>query len=75
MGFHYFFTLMDLIVYIDSLTYKNTYYGRVIEIIGDVAEPVVDSLQEWGSDAVEYLKGHAPQYLRYAVYALKSLHL
>ncbi len=47
----------------------------VIEIIGDVAEPVVDSLQEWGSDAVEYLKDHAPQYLRYAVYALKSLHL
>lgn len=43
----------------------------VIEIIGDVAEPVVDSLQEW----VEYLKDHAPQYLRYAVYALKSLHL
>ena len=39
----------------------------VIEIIGDVAEPVVDSLQEWGSDAVEYLKGHAPQYLRYVV--------
>ena len=47
----------------------------VIEIIGDVAEPLVDSLQEWGSDTVEYLKDHAPQYLRYAVYALKNIHL
>ena len=75
MGFHYFFTLIDLIIYIDSLTYKIHIMDDVIEIIGDVAEPVVDSLQEWGSDAVEYLKDHAPQYLRYAVYALKSLHL
>lgn len=75
MGFHYFITLIDLILYIDSLTYKKHIMDDVIEIIGDVAEPVVDSLQEWGSDAVEYLKDHAPQYLRYAVYALKSLHL
>ena len=71
MGFHYFFTLIDLIL----SHIKIHIMDDVIEIIGDVAEPVVDSLQEWGSDAVEYLKDHAPQYLRYAVYALKSLHL
>lgn len=75
MGFHYFFTLIDLILYIDSLAYKIHIMNDLIEIIGDVADPVVDSLQEWGSDAVDYLKDHAPQYLRYAVYALKNLHL
>lgn len=48
---------------------------EIFEIIGDVAEPVVDTLQEWGSDAVDYVKDHAPQYLRYAVYALKHIHL
>lgn len=71
MGFHYFFTLIDLIL----SHIKIHIMDDVIEIIGDVAEPVVDSLQEWGSDAVDYLKDHAPQYLRYAVYALKNLHL
>ena len=47
----------------------------VIEIIGEVIEPVVETLKEWGADTVDYVKDHAPQYLRYAVYALKGLHL
>ena len=47
----------------------------VIEIISEAAEPVIDTLQEWRTDAVEYVKDHAPQYLRYAVYALKHIHL
>lgn len=47
----------------------------VIEIIGEVTEPVVETLKEWGADTVDYVKDHAPQYLRYAVYALKGLHL
>ena len=47
----------------------------VIAIIGEVAEPVVDTLKDWGEDAVDYLKVHAPQYLRYAAYALKHVHL
>lgn len=46
-----------------------------IEIIGEVAEPVVDTLKDWGEDIVDHVKEHAPQYLRYAVYALKGLHL
>ena len=47
----------------------------VIEIIEEVAEPVVDTMKEWGEDIVDHVKEHAPQYLRYAVYALKGLHL
>lgn len=47
---------------------------ELIEIIGDVAEPVVDTLQEWGSDTVDYVKNHAPEYIKYAVYALKNIH-
>lgn len=46
-----------------------------IEIIGDAAEPVINTLQEWGEDAVGFVKEHAPQYLRYAVYALRHIHL
>ena len=45
----------------------------VMEVIGEVAEPVVDTLQEWGSDAVDYVKDHAPQYIRYAAYALRHV--
>lgn len=48
---------------------------EVIEMIGNVAEPVVDTLQDWGGDAIDYVKGHAPQYIRYAAYALKHIHL
>jgi len=48
---------------------------EVIEMIGNVAEPVVDTLQDWGGDAIDYVKDHAPQYLRYAAYALRHLHL
>lgn len=47
----------------------------VFEIIGEVAAPVVDTLKDWGEDIVDHVKEHAPQYLRYAVYALKGLHL
>lgn len=47
----------------------------VIEIISEAAEPVIDTLQEWGTDAVDYVKNHAPQYLRYAVYAFKNIHI
>lgn len=45
----------------------------VMEVIGEVAEPVVDTLQEWGMDAVDYVKDHAPQYIRYAAYALRHV--
>ena len=48
---------------------------EVIELIGNVAEPVVDTLQDWGGDAFDYVKDHAPQYIRYAAYALRHLHL
>lgn len=48
---------------------------EVIEMIGNVAEPVVDTLQDWGGDAIDYVKVHAPQYIRYAAYALKHIHL
>ena len=47
----------------------------VLEIISEAAEPVINTLQEWGTDAVGYVKNHALQYLRYAVYALKHIHL
>ena len=47
----------------------------VLDIIGEVAEPVVDTLKDWGVDIGDHVKEHAPQYLRYAVYALKGLHL
>lgn len=47
----------------------------VLDIIGEVAEPVADTLKDWGEDIVDHVKEHAPQYLRYAVYALKGLHL
>lgn len=45
----------------------------VMEVIGEVAEPVVDTLQEWGTDVVDYVKDHAPQYIRYAAYALRHV--
>lgn len=45
----------------------------VLEVIGEVAEPVVDTLQEWGADAVDYVKDHAPQYIRYAAYVLRHV--
>ena len=45
----------------------------VMEVIGEVAEPVVDTLQEWGTDAVDYVKDHAPQYISYAAYALRHV--
>ena len=48
---------------------------EVIEMIGNVAEPVVDTLQDWGGDAIDYVKNHAPQYIRYAAYALRHIHL
>ena len=54
---------------------EETEMDDVIEIVGEVAEPVVDTLKDWGEDIVDHVKEHAPQYLRYAVYALKGLHL
>ena len=48
---------------------------EVIEMIDNVAEPVVDTLQDWGGDAIDYVKDHAPQYIRYADYAQKHIHL
>ena len=48
---------------------------EMIDILGEVAQPVVETLQEWCEDTINYVKDHAPQYLRYAVYALKGLHL
>lgn len=57
------------------LTYSYEVMEDVIEIISEAAEPVIETLQEWGEDAVDYVKDHAPQYLRYAVYALRHVHL
>lgn len=48
---------------------------EVIEMIGGVAEPVVNTLQDWGGAAIDYVKDHAPQYIRYAAYALRHAHL
>lgn len=48
---------------------------EVIEMIGNVAEPVVDTLQDLGGDAIDYVKDHAPQYIRYVAYALRHIHL
>jgi hypothetical protein len=48
---------------------------EIIDILSEVTEPVVETLQDWGEDCVDYVKAHAPMYLRYAVYALKGLHL
>lgn len=31
----------------------------VIEIIGEVADPVVDTIQDWGEDVVNHIKEHA----------------
>ena len=36
----------------------------IIEIFSEAAEPVVETLQEWGADVVEHVKEHAPQYFR-----------
>ena len=32
----------------------------IIEIFSEAAEPVVETLQEWGADVVEHVKEHAP---------------
>lgn len=58
-----------------SQTYSYDLMEDVIEIISEAAEPVIDTLQDWGTDVVDYVKNHAPQYLRYAVYALKHIHI
>jgi len=57
------------------ITTKYSNMDDIIEIISTVSEPVVETLQDWGEECVDYVKGHAPLYLRYAVYALKGLHL
>ncbi len=50
---------------------------EIVEVICDAAEPIVDTVvetaQEWGAEAVETVKEHAPVLARYAVYALKSI--
>lgn len=48
---------------------------NIIDIISESAEPVVETLQEWGTEFIENVKDHAPQYIRYAVYSLKHLHI
>ena len=47
----------------------------VIINIGDVAEPMVEALKDWGEDIVDHVKEHVPQYMRYAAYALRNLHI
>ena len=47
----------------------------IVELIGGIADPVLDTLKDWGEDIFDHVKEHAPQYLRYVAYALKSLHL
>ena len=47
----------------------------IIINIGDVTEPVIEALKGWGEDIVDHVKEHAPQYIRYAAYALRHLHL
>lgn len=47
----------------------------VIINIGDVTEPVVDALKDWGEEIVGHVKEHVPQYMRYAAYVLRHLHI
>lgn len=47
----------------------------IVELIGGIADPVVDTLKDWGDDIFDHVKKQAPQYLRYVAYALKHLHL
>lgn len=47
---------------------------EIIDAISEAAEPVVDTIQDWGSEIVDHLKEHAPQYLKYAVYSLRHIH-
>ena len=47
----------------------------IIETIGEVAEPMIETLKEWGGDAIDTINEQAPQYLRFVGYALKILHL
>ena len=46
-----------------------------VDFIGDVAEPGIDTLKDWCEEAVDQVKDHAPQYLRYVLYTLKRMHL
>ena len=46
-----------------------------LDTIGEVAEPVFETLKEWGEDAVDTIKEQAPRYLRFVGYALKNIHL
>lgn len=48
---------------------------NVIEIIAEVADPLVNTLEDWGEDAIDTIKEQAPHYLRFVGYALKNLHL
>lgn len=47
----------------------------IVEIISDDAEPIAETIKDWGQDAMNSIKEHAPQYLRYAICALKGIHL
>ena len=47
----------------------------ILDTIGEVAEPVFETLKEWGEDAVDTIKEQAPHYLRFVGYAWKNLHL
>ena len=47
----------------------------VIDIISEVTEPVVETLKEWGEDAIDTIKEQAPHYLRFVGYALRNIHL
>ncbi|MBQ7280957.1 MAG: hypothetical protein IJR13_09615 [Bacteroidales bacterium] len=47
----------------------------IFDIIGEAATPAVEIIKDWGQDALDGIKKHAPQYLRYVIYALKGLHI
>lgn len=47
----------------------------IFEVVGEVAEPVIETLKEWGEDAIDTIKEQAPHYLRFVGYALKTVHL
>ncbi len=47
----------------------------ILEVIVETVEPVIETLKDWGEDAVDTIKDQAPRYLRFVGYALKNLHL
>lgn len=60
-------------MYINRKLYNNM--DDMVEIISDAADSMAEAIKDWGQDALNSIKEHAPQYLRYAICALKGIHL